>query len=196
MRTILIAHRDAASPSSSPPSCAPAGYHVIDCRAMATRALHPLRQGLLPARRKAADLMIYDPELTAWMTRWPALQPGGSTPPGPTRTCRCCWPGRRVRPARSDTTARDSCRRAPRVTWPPARAAALRQIHDPCSCRASAGGSPMKVLVIDDDPRLRDALEVGIQLQWQDAQVLHRRRRRSRAATASSTKSRTSCCST
>ncbi|MDQ6675196.1 MAG: response regulator transcription factor [Chloroflexota bacterium] len=30
----------------------------------------------------------------------------------------------------------------------------------------------MKLLVIDDDPRLRDALEVGIQLQWQDAQVL------------------------
>jgi DNA-binding response OmpR family regulator len=32
-------------------------------------------------------------------------------------------------------------------------------------------GDPMKVLVIDDDPRLRDALEVGIQLQWQDVQV-------------------------
>jgi two-component system KDP operon response regulator KdpE len=30
----------------------------------------------------------------------------------------------------------------------------------------------MKVLVIDDDPRLREALEVGIQLQWQDAQIL------------------------
>jgi len=30
----------------------------------------------------------------------------------------------------------------------------------------------MKVLVIDDDARLRDALEVGIQLQWQDAHVL------------------------
>ena len=30
----------------------------------------------------------------------------------------------------------------------------------------------MKVLVVDDDPRLRDALEVGIQLQWQDARVL------------------------
>jgi len=30
----------------------------------------------------------------------------------------------------------------------------------------------MKVLVIDDDPRVRDALEVGIQLQWQDAQVI------------------------
>ena len=30
----------------------------------------------------------------------------------------------------------------------------------------------MKVLVVDDDPRLRDALEIGIQLQWQDAQVL------------------------
>jgi two-component system KDP operon response regulator KdpE len=30
----------------------------------------------------------------------------------------------------------------------------------------------MKVLVIDDDPHLRDALEVGIQLQWQDAQVI------------------------
>jgi len=30
----------------------------------------------------------------------------------------------------------------------------------------------MKVLVIDDDPRVRDALEVGIQLQWQDAHVI------------------------
>jgi two-component system KDP operon response regulator KdpE len=30
----------------------------------------------------------------------------------------------------------------------------------------------MKVLVIDDDARLRDALEIGIQLQWEDAQVL------------------------
>src|SRR5919202_2649884 len=30
----------------------------------------------------------------------------------------------------------------------------------------------MKVLIVDDDPRLRDALEVGIQLQWQDAHVL------------------------
>ncbi|HEY3060594.1 MAG TPA: response regulator transcription factor [Chloroflexota bacterium] len=30
----------------------------------------------------------------------------------------------------------------------------------------------MKVLVIDDDPRLREALQVGIQLQWEDAQVL------------------------
>ena len=30
----------------------------------------------------------------------------------------------------------------------------------------------MKVLVVDDDPRLREALEVGVQLQWQDAQVL------------------------
>jgi two-component system KDP operon response regulator KdpE len=29
----------------------------------------------------------------------------------------------------------------------------------------------MKLLVIDDDARVRDALEVGIQLQWQDAQV-------------------------
>ena len=30
----------------------------------------------------------------------------------------------------------------------------------------------MKVLVVDDDPRLREAVEVGLQLQWQDAQVL------------------------
>ena len=30
----------------------------------------------------------------------------------------------------------------------------------------------MKVLVIDDDARVRDALEVGIQLQWQDVQVV------------------------
>ena len=30
----------------------------------------------------------------------------------------------------------------------------------------------MKVLVVDDDPRLREALEVGVQLQWENAQVL------------------------
>ena len=30
----------------------------------------------------------------------------------------------------------------------------------------------MKVLVIDDDPKLREALQVGIHLQWEDAQVL------------------------
>ena len=30
----------------------------------------------------------------------------------------------------------------------------------------------MKLLVVDDDPRLREALEVGVQLQWQDAQVV------------------------
>jgi two-component system KDP operon response regulator KdpE len=30
----------------------------------------------------------------------------------------------------------------------------------------------MKVLVIDDDAKVRDALEIGIQLQWEDAQVL------------------------
>jgi two-component system KDP operon response regulator KdpE len=30
----------------------------------------------------------------------------------------------------------------------------------------------MKVLVVDDDQRLREALEIGVQLQWQDAQVL------------------------
>ena len=30
----------------------------------------------------------------------------------------------------------------------------------------------MKVLIVDDDPRVRDALEIGIQLQWQDATVL------------------------
>lgn len=30
----------------------------------------------------------------------------------------------------------------------------------------------MKVLVVDDDPRLREALEVGLQLQWEDAEVV------------------------
>jgi two-component system, OmpR family, KDP operon response regulator KdpE len=30
----------------------------------------------------------------------------------------------------------------------------------------------MKVLVVDDDQRIRDALEIGVQLQWQDATVL------------------------
>ena len=29
----------------------------------------------------------------------------------------------------------------------------------------------MKILVVDDDPRLREALEVGLQLQWEDTQV-------------------------
>ena len=30
----------------------------------------------------------------------------------------------------------------------------------------------MKILVVDDDPRLREALEVGLQLQWEDTQVI------------------------
>lgn len=30
----------------------------------------------------------------------------------------------------------------------------------------------MKILVVDDDPRLREALEVGLQLQWEDAKVV------------------------
>jgi two-component system KDP operon response regulator KdpE len=30
----------------------------------------------------------------------------------------------------------------------------------------------MKVLVVDDDPRLREALEVGVQLQWEDSEVV------------------------
>jgi len=30
----------------------------------------------------------------------------------------------------------------------------------------------MKLLVVDDDPQLRDAIEVGVQLQWQDAHVV------------------------
>ena len=30
----------------------------------------------------------------------------------------------------------------------------------------------MKILVVDDDQRIRDALEIGLQLQWQDAKVL------------------------
>ena len=30
----------------------------------------------------------------------------------------------------------------------------------------------MKILVIDDDPALRDALQVGIQFQWEDAEVV------------------------
>jgi two-component system, OmpR family, KDP operon response regulator KdpE len=30
----------------------------------------------------------------------------------------------------------------------------------------------MKVLVVDDDQRIREALEIGVQLQWQDATVL------------------------
>jgi DNA-binding response OmpR family regulator len=33
-------------------------------------------------------------------------------------------------------------------------------------------GEQMKVLVIDDDSRICEALEVGLQLQWQDAQVM------------------------
>jgi DNA-binding response OmpR family regulator len=30
----------------------------------------------------------------------------------------------------------------------------------------------MKILVVDDDPRLRDALEVGLPLQWQEVEVI------------------------
>ena len=30
----------------------------------------------------------------------------------------------------------------------------------------------MKVLVVDDDPHMREALEVGLQLQWADTHVL------------------------
>jgi two-component system KDP operon response regulator KdpE len=30
----------------------------------------------------------------------------------------------------------------------------------------------MKLLVVDDDPRLREALAIGLQLQWEDAEVL------------------------
>jgi DNA-binding response OmpR family regulator len=30
----------------------------------------------------------------------------------------------------------------------------------------------VKILVVDDDPRLREALEVGLQLQWEDAKVI------------------------
>jgi DNA-binding response OmpR family regulator len=30
----------------------------------------------------------------------------------------------------------------------------------------------VKVLVVDDDARLREALEVGLQLQWEDAQII------------------------
>jgi CheY-like chemotaxis protein len=30
----------------------------------------------------------------------------------------------------------------------------------------------MKILIVDDDPRIREALVTGLQLQWQDAQVV------------------------
>ena len=30
----------------------------------------------------------------------------------------------------------------------------------------------MKILVVDDDPQILDALTVGIQIQWQDSQVI------------------------
>ena len=30
----------------------------------------------------------------------------------------------------------------------------------------------MKVLVVDDDARVRDALEIGIALQWEDSTVM------------------------
>jgi DNA-binding response OmpR family regulator len=30
----------------------------------------------------------------------------------------------------------------------------------------------MKILIVDDDPRIREALVTGLQLQWQDAEVI------------------------
>ena len=38
----------------------------------------------------------------------------------------------------------------------------------------------MKILVVDDDPQILDALTVGLQLQWQDAEVLAADGRRGR----------------
>src|SRR5262245_21881080 len=39
-------------------------------------------------------------------------------------------------------------------------------------CLAASRGHEMKILVVDDDPQLLDALQVGAQLQWEDARVL------------------------
>jgi hypothetical protein len=66
MRTILIAHRDVAYAAQLAAELRQAGYHVIDCPGPWPPAERCIRcdVGYCPLT-EAAELMIYDPELTA-----------------------------------------------------------------------------------------------------------------------------------
>jgi hypothetical protein len=66
MRTILIAHRDAAFSELLAAELRGAGYHVIDCPGPWPPKERCVRcdKGYCPLT-EAADLMIYDPQMTA-----------------------------------------------------------------------------------------------------------------------------------
>jgi hypothetical protein len=66
MRTILIAHRDVAFSNQLASELRQAGYHVIDCPGPWPPVERCIRcdKGYCPLT-EAADLMIYDPQLTA-----------------------------------------------------------------------------------------------------------------------------------
>jgi hypothetical protein len=66
MRTILIAHRDEAFAEQLTAELRGAGYHVIDCAGPWPPVERCIRcdKGYCPLT-EAADLMIYDPQLTA-----------------------------------------------------------------------------------------------------------------------------------
>ena len=66
MRTILIAHRDVAFAAQLVAELRHAGYHVIDCPGPWPPAERCIRcdKGYCPLT-EAADLMIYDPLMTA-----------------------------------------------------------------------------------------------------------------------------------
>lgn len=66
MRTILVAHRDVAFAAQLVAELRHAGYHVIDCPGPWPPAERCIRcdKGYCPLT-EAADLMIYDPRMTA-----------------------------------------------------------------------------------------------------------------------------------
>ena len=66
MRTVLIAHRDVAFAEQLAAELRQAGYHVIDCPGPWPPAERCIRgdKGYCPLT-EGADLMIYDPRLTA-----------------------------------------------------------------------------------------------------------------------------------